>query len=133
MLFVFGGKITSNLLKVQSLLNGKKLRYKVLSLCYDLGSMQQAGYFTRMRGVANCGSSESLLLCWKAGSFTIMSRVPYHTIVIHGSVLLSDLQGKMPKTFPKHRQFVDAGSPLYTSVMHNVPVATAEELCHCHA
>ena len=56
--------------------------------------------------------------------------IPYDC---HGSVLLSDLQGKMPKTFPKHRQFVDAGSPLYTSVMHNVPVATAEELCHCHA
>ena len=44
-----------------------KLRwnYKAIHLLYDTKMMQEAGYFTKMYGIANAGASEVLFLAWK--------------------------------------------------------------------
>ena len=57
--------------------------------------MQQYGHWKRQRGIANSKSIEQLYCIYK---------------------------GKMPRTMPKHRMYVDPGSPLFNQVVRNVPV-----------
>ena len=57
--------------------------------------MQQYGHWKRQRGIANSKSIEQLFCIYK---------------------------GRMPKAMPKHRMYMDPGSPLFNQVVRNVPV-----------
>ena len=57
--------------------------------------MQQYGHWKRQRGVANSKSIEQCFCIYK---------------------------GKMPRSMPKCRMYVDPGSPLFNQVVRNVPV-----------
>ncbi len=72
-----------------------KLSVEAFYLCYNTKQMQQYGYWKRQRGIANSKSIEQALLVYK---------------------------GSVPKTMPKNRMHVDAGSGLFNQVMKHVPV-----------
>ena len=72
-----------------------KLLYDTFYLCYNAKHMQQYGHWKRQRGVANSKSIEQCFCVYK---------------------------GKMPKSMPKVRMYVDPGSPLFNQVVRNVPV-----------
>ena len=64
-------------------------------MCYNTKQMMQYGHFKRQRGVANSRSHELLFMCYK---------------------------GRLPKQLAKSRFYVDAGSPMFSEVVRNVPV-----------
>ena len=99
--WILSGKVPTHDSKIERILRGVNWHYKRLCLSYDLSMMQKEGYISRMRGVANSCQTESLYLCWK---------------------------GKLPKSFPKNRRFVDPGSPLYSDIVQKVPVVRQADL-----
>ena len=68
---------------------------EVFYLCYNAKQMQQYGHWKRQRGIANSKTIEQCFCIYK---------------------------GRMPKAMPKHRMYVDGGSPLFNQVVRNVPV-----------
>ena len=64
-------------------------------LVYNFDLMEQHGYWKRRRGLANSKGLEQALVVYKGG---------------------------LPKTMPKTRMYVDAGSPLFNQIMKDVPV-----------
>ena len=75
-------------------------KFKIFSLVYD-SKLLQKWYWRRMRGLANSRNLERLLFCW---------------------------QGRLPTNLPKHRVYLDAGSPLYCEVMLKAPVVAPKDL-----
>ena len=93
--WVLAGRTDSNLPKLKKIIGKFKLHLEVFYLCYNTKQMQQYGHWQRQRGLANSKSLEQAWYLYK---------------------------GRVPKTMPKFRQNVDAGSPLFNQVVRNVPV-----------
>ena len=94
-MWVLVGRTESNLPKVKKVLAKFKFTVEAFYLCYNTKQMQQYGYWKRQRGIADSKSIEQALLVYK---------------------------GSVPKTMPKNRMHVDAGSGLFNQVMKHVPV-----------
>ena len=63
--FIFSGKIKSNEDMILKQARSLKWSGKEFFLHYDPRAMQEMGYFSRMRGLANSGTAEKLYLFWK--------------------------------------------------------------------
>ena len=98
---ILSGKVYSNEEVIIRLLCQVRWEYKRIVLLYDIEGMRAAGYFRRVRGVANAAATELAFLCWK---------------------------GSLPKNFSPSRSFVDKGSSTWVDYMTNVPVANTADI-----
>ena len=98
--WIMAGRCDSNVDIIKKAIALYNWKFKVFSLVYD-SKLLQKWYWRRMRGLANSKNLERLLFCWK---------------------------GRLPTNLPKHRQYLDAGSPLYCEVMLKVPVVAPKDL-----
>ena len=62
--FILSGKVKSNESEIERLLAKNKFNAKRLVLSYDTNKMRSAGYFSKMRGVANSAGTEFLYMAW---------------------------------------------------------------------
>ena len=98
--WIMAGRCDSNLEIIKKAIALYNWKFKVFSLVYD-SKLLQKWYWRRMRGLANSKNLERLLFCWK---------------------------GRLPTNLPKHRHYLDAGSPLYCEVMLKAPVVAPKDL-----
>ena len=93
-MWVLPGRTPTNLTKIRQILKELGLHYAEYSLWYNTKQMGQYGYWKRKRGLANSKSVETAFSCYFS---------------------------KPPKTMPKERKYVDAGSSLFHAGMRSVP------------